>query len=102
MSICIRISINMNVGLVNTVINKHGRLIGYNTDGDGFLLSLKQDSNYDIKNKSIVILGAGGSAKSISFSLINQNIKQLCILNRTFERALHLKQQLQKYTSIQH
>ena len=52
------------IGAVNTVVNQDGNFIGHNTDGVGYILSLK-DKGHDIKNKKMTLLGAGGAASSI-------------------------------------
>ena len=56
--------IALKIGAVNTVLNKDGKLIGYNTDGLGFIKSI---NNFDYKNSSVLIIGAGGAARGISF-----------------------------------
>ena len=65
---------------VNTIINQNGKLLGYNTDGDGFWYSIKEDFGEDIQ--TALVLGAGGTAKSIAHTLKNNNI-QTTILNRS-------------------
>ncbi|MBT5953629.1 shikimate dehydrogenase [bacterium] len=78
------------IGAVNTIVNKNGVLTGYNTDGYGLISDLSINK-ISLSNKSIAILGAGGSSKSICFSLLEQNITSLLILNRTVEKAERLK-----------
>ena len=84
-----------SVGAVNTIIHQEGQLIGYNTDGDGFLLSVKHDLGYDVTGKKVVVCGAGGSAKSIAVALLKSGITQLVILNRTLSRSQELVAQLE-------
>lgn len=74
---------------VNTVINNKGSLEGYNTDGLGFQLFLKEEK-IKIKNKKICILGAGGSAKAIAKTLVNSDISKLSVVNRSLENAYNL------------
>ncbi|AFS78375.1 shikimate 5-dehydrogenase AroE [Gottschalkia acidurici 9a] len=74
------------LGAVNTVKNENGKLIGYNTDGRGFVQVLK-DKNIEIKNKNIAVLGAGGAARAISIILAKEGINQITIFNRTIEKA---------------
>src|SRR5574337_333199 len=57
------------VGAINTVISRGGRLLGANTDGPGFLRSLYEEADFLPRGKSAVILGAGGAARSVAFSL---------------------------------
>ena len=75
---------------VNTVCLNNGNVTGYNTDIDGFELSVKK-MNYDVKNKKIVILGAGGVVPSIIYALKKMNAKQIYLSNRTKEKAQMLK-----------
>ena len=75
---------------VNTVCLKDGNVTGYNTDIDGFELSVKK-LDYDISNKKIVILGAGGVVPSIIYSLKRMNVKQIYLSNRTKKNAQILK-----------
>ncbi len=74
------------MGAVNTVKNIGGQLHGYNTDGYGFCQSLYYN-NVSIKNKNIIILGAGGSARALSIKLAIEGAKSILILNRTPEKA---------------
>jgi shikimate dehydrogenase len=76
------------VGAVNTVHNENGRLIGYNTDGEGFLAPLKEQG-FSAKGKKAVVLGAGGSARSVVFALV-QSGAEVILVNRTTERAAGL------------
>ncbi|MFJ7755003.1 shikimate dehydrogenase [Peribacillus muralis] len=78
------------IGAVNTVVNKNGRFIGYNTDGKGFLKSLCDEISGDIKAKKTLVIGAGGAARAIYFTLVNEGVKQVDIANRTKERAAEL------------
>ena len=75
---------------VNTVCLNNGNLTGYNTDIDGFELSLKK-LNYDVSNKKIIILGAGGVVPSIIYALKKMNATHIYLSNRTKEKAQILK-----------
>ncbi|MEM2936331.1 MAG: shikimate dehydrogenase [Candidatus Bathyarchaeia archaeon] len=81
-----------NVGAANTILNKEGTLIGYNTDGKGALLALEANQG-NLLNKKILILGAGGASRSISYTLA-QKARELVVLNRTVERAESLVKEL--------
>ena len=81
-----------NVGAVNTILNKEGTLIGYNTDGKGALLALEADQG-ELSDKKILILGAGGASRSISYTLA-QEARELVVLNRTVEKAERLVKEL--------
>ncbi|MCS7120936.1 MAG: shikimate dehydrogenase [Candidatus Bathyarchaeota archaeon] len=70
---------------VNTILNDNGKLIGYTTDGAGALMAMKYN-NVDPFGKRILILGAGGASRSISFTLAKV-AKKIVILNRTVKKA---------------
>lgn len=74
-------------GAVNTIVRKKNRFIGYNTDGPGFLESLKENKKFNPKNKTVAILGAGGSAKGIAGALASAGVKKIAFLNRHLGRA---------------
>ena len=74
---------------VNTVLNRRGRLTGYNTDVIGFQRQI-EEAGFPVKGKRAVILGAGGAAKAVIASLIQLGLSQITIINRTFEKAENL------------
>lgn len=78
------------IGAVNTVKLEEGSLKGYNTDGKGFLESLKADANEDIKGKRIILFGAGGAARAIAIHLALEGAERIIIANRTAERGERL------------
>lgn len=86
------------IGAVNTIHNKAGKLIGYNTDGIGALNALKEKVP-QLKRKTIVILGAGGAARAIAFTLANEGVN-LTILNRTGNKAKRLAKELEKFGTV--
>jgi len=71
---------------VNTVKISEGRLIGYNTDGIGFIRSLKAN-DVDVKEKKVVIIGAGGASRGIAVKMALEGAAEIIILNRTLEKA---------------
>ena len=73
-------------GAVNTIKNKGGVLKGYNTDGRGFVKSIL-DKGYDIKDKKVMIIGAGGACRSIAIELASRGVKSIEIRNRSLEKA---------------
>lgn len=77
------------LGAVNTVKNVNGKLVGYNTDGTGFIKSLKKEG-IKIENKNFIILGSGGASQAISKKLAMEGAKKIVILNRTVEKATTL------------
>tara|TARA_B110000014_G_C20118170_1_gene591351 strand:- start:461 stop:1255 length:795 start_codon:yes stop_codon:yes gene_type:complete len=75
---------------VNTIFKENNKVIGHNTDIGGFELALKH-INYDVKNKKIFILGAGGVVSSIILALKNMGVEKIILSNRTKEKAKYLK-----------
>ena len=76
---------------VNTISLSNGNLIGDNTDIDGFELSIRK-LNYDVSDKTALILGAGGVVPSIIFSLLRMNVSKIFLSNRTKKKADDLKE----------
>lgn len=72
---------------VNTIQLKGGRLIGYNTDGLGFIRSLKDETGYIPEGKAVLIAGAGGAARSVAVALAGAGASEIKILNRTRQKA---------------
>ena len=83
---------------VNTIYLNNGKTIGHNTDAAGFELAIKY-SKYNLSNKRIFILGAGGVVPSIIFSLNKMKPSKITLSNRTKEKAENLKA-LFKYIEI--
>lgn len=79
----------MLIGAVNTIKNENNKLIGYNTDGLGFIKSII-DKGFKIKNKNIIILGAGGACRSIAIELASQEARHIEIRNRSDENAKNI------------
>ncbi|PMC39703.1 shikimate dehydrogenase [Bacillus sp. UMB0899] len=77
-------------GAVNTVVNENGRLVGHNTDGNGYIESLKEMLNKPISDHKILIIGAGGAARGIYFALTHQGCQEIDICNRTISKAEEL------------
>ncbi|MGL4648986.1 MAG: shikimate dehydrogenase family protein [Caldilineaceae bacterium] len=75
------------MGAVNTIRREGSLLIGENTDGKGFLRSLREDAGVDPAGKSVVILGAGGAARAMTVELALAGAASLTIVNRSVERA---------------
>lgn len=79
-------------GAVNTIVNREGRLSGYNTDGVGFMRALRESGGFDPAGRRALILGAGGSARGVVPALLRAGVGQLSIANRTPARAAALAQ----------
>lgn len=70
------------IGSVNTIVNKNGELFGYNTDYFG-LKNLVKKAKIDIKNKTVAILGTGGTCKTAKLVAKNLGAKKIYIVSRT-------------------
>lgn len=74
------------IGAVNTVTNDNGRLIGYNTDMDGFLEPIKK-RNIPINGSDVLLIGAGGAARAIVTGFAKEKARKITIANRTKEKG---------------
>ena len=84
---------------VNTVCLDKGKLVGHNTDIKGFQLSIK-DAKFDLKDKDIFILGAGGVVPSLILALNKMGVASITLSNRSRNKAETLKQSFNKITII--
>ncbi|WP_339831689.1 shikimate dehydrogenase [Paenibacillus sp. FSL R7-0272] len=85
------------IGAVNTIVNENGKLTGYNTDGIGYVRSLKEEAVPQLEGKRIAVLGAGGAARGVIYALALEKPEQISILNRTADRALTLATDLRSH-----
>ena len=87
------------IGAVNTVVNREGTLIGYNTDGKGFFKSLP---SFKISRKRLVLLGAGGAAKAILVQAILDGVSQVSVFVRSasIEKTRPYLEKLQNATGF--
>ena len=74
------------VGVVNTIVEENGKLIGYNTDADGFMYSISEFGTI----KKILVLGAGGTAKALVSRFVQDNL-EVTVLNRSASRLESFK-----------
>ena len=75
-------------------------MIGHNTDIDGFKMSVKK-SNFDLTNKKVLILGAGGVVSSIIFALNKMKVSKIIVSNRTKKKAENLKNLFDKLDIVE-
>ena len=80
----------LQAGAVNTIVNRNGALYGYNTDGIGFIKGLRHNAPFELQNKTVLIIGAGGSARGVVRALANESVGNIIIANRTLSRAQSL------------
>jgi len=87
-------------GAVNTVLNRRGRLTGYNTDVIGFQRQV-EEAGVKVKDKRAVVIGAGGAARAVIAALIQLDLKDITIINRTVENAEELAKLFREENSKQ-
>lgn len=86
------------IGAVNTIVHRDEYLYGYNTDAPGLLNALAEHNlgtrdkqgNISLKDHTVVLLGAGGAARSAAFASVNASATRLIIVNRSLEHAQQL------------
>lgn len=88
------------IGAVNTVVNRGGKWIGENSDGKGFVESLRQQG-CTLQGKYITILGAGGAARAIGIECALAGAASITIINRSETRGQELVELIRKNTSAQ-
>ncbi|MGN1321576.1 MAG: shikimate dehydrogenase [Methanosphaera sp.] len=86
------------INAVNTISFKDGIAKGYNTDGMGAVKSIKEYTS--LKDKNVLVIGAGGASKAIAFTLINEDINTLTIANRSKDNANNLISNLRNQTNF--
>lgn len=85
------------IGAVNTIINENGKLIGSNTDGQGYLRSLTSLIQSSLTSKKVLCIGAGGAARAIVTSLGRHGVGSIDIANRTKSKAEELAEHVQLF-----
>jgi shikimate dehydrogenase len=91
----------LEIGAVNTVVQRDGKLIGYNTDGIGYLRSLQTETNVDLTGKTVTLLGAGGAARAVATTLAKAGVEKIVIANRTIVKAEELALMVSRWTSTE-
>ena len=79
------------IGAVNTIHHVGGRLYGYNTDGPGFISSLREEGGCEPAGKTVPIMGTGGAARAVALQLALDGAAHIMIRGRRFEKAVALK-----------
>jgi shikimate dehydrogenase len=85
----------LQIGAVNTIVNRDGYLFGYNTDASGFLASLRS-VDFEPNGKRVVVMGAGGAARAAAVALVHEGVSWIDISNRSIKRAELLADDLRK------
>lgn len=79
------------IGAINTIYFENNKMVGSNTDGIGFLTHLKQTtSSWKAENGAAVVIGAGGAARAVLVSLLDDGVPEIRLTNRTAARAINL------------
>jgi shikimate dehydrogenase len=86
------------IGAVNTIVNRDGRLVGYNTDAPGFLRALQERGGpeFTLRGRQTVVLGSGGAARGAAVALLDSQVGALTILGRTGAHVGALVEHLQR------
>jgi shikimate dehydrogenase len=90
------------IGAINTIVNRNGRLLGYNTDTPGFIQALAEFAAFDCSEKRVVILGAGGAARAAAVGLLENGVAEILLLGRNEKHINGLLSHLQKFTAKTH
>lgn len=87
------------IGAVNTIHLENGKTIGYNTDGEGFICSLTEQTGMDVQEKKFYLLGCGGAARAIAITLAYKGAASIYLSNRTLEKAVDLAEEINSKVS---
>lgn len=85
------------IGAVNTIVNDNGKLTGFNTDGIGYVRSLKEEAGFNVAGKRVLMLGAGGAARGVAFALAKEGAASVHIANRTVSKAEELAESIRPF-----
>jgi shikimate dehydrogenase len=89
------------INAVNTIEVRDGKLIGHNTDGRGFLRSLKEQAGYDPRGKKFLFIGSGGAARAVAFSLALAGAKKIVFRDIDVMKADALAQDIRTKTGVE-
>jgi shikimate dehydrogenase len=88
------------IGAVNTIEVKEGRLIGHNTDGRGFLRSLKEQAKFNPHGKTFLFIGSGGAARAVGFSLALAGARKIVFRDLDTQKAGLLARDIKEKTGV--
>jgi shikimate dehydrogenase len=86
------------IGAVNTIQIANGKMIGHNTDGRGFIRSLREDAGFQPDGKTILLIGSGGAARAVGFSLALAGAGKIALYDVDAGKALALARDMRKKT----
>lgn len=82
---------------VNTVLLENGQLVGFNTDGDGWVRAIREEFLMDVRDLRVLILGTGGAGQALATQAALEGCERLVLVNRTPEKAESLKKSLEPF-----
>lgn len=85
------------IAAVNTIFNDDGLLTGYNTDLTGLIRMIKEEGDFQIKEKKVMIVGAGGAARASGIAVLSEGVDQVYLVNRTTSKSAKLTKEWQMY-----
>lgn len=85
------------IGAVNTIVNDDGKLTGFNTDGIGYVRSLREEAGFEVAGRKVLLLGAGGAARGVAYALAKEGAAAVYIANRTVSKAVDLAAAISPY-----
>jgi len=86
----------LHIGAVNTIVPRGRILVGHNTDGEGFVTSLREEAGEEPRGKRVGLIGAGGGAKAVAYALARAEAAELAIFSRSQDRARSLVSHLRR------
>lgn len=87
------------IGAVNTIAKRDDKLVGFNTDAHGFITALRKDGKFDPEGKKVAILGAGGAARAVCFSLVQNKVGSLTIMDGILDKSKALAEHISRYVT---
>jgi shikimate dehydrogenase len=87
------------IGAVNTIARKGDKLLGFNTDADGFITALRSEGKFEPEGVEAVILGAGGVARAACFSLVQNKVSSLTIMDGILDKSKALAEHINRYVT---
>ncbi len=85
------------LGAVNTVVFEDGEMLGFNSDGPGFLRAIREEFSMDVHDLRVMILGAGGAGRAVAVQCAVEHCERLVLVNRTIEKAQALASEIEDY-----
>ncbi|MEM9444320.1 MAG: shikimate dehydrogenase [Verrucomicrobiota bacterium] len=81
----------------NTILNENGKLIGFNTDGEGWVRAIREEFFVDIRDMRIMVLGIGGAGQAIATQAAIESCERLVLVNRTVDKAQRIASSIEHY-----